>query len=76
VRRTAAQLVGQLRVTEAVEPLLGLLMTDDSAQVRQAAAIALGRIGGADANSALADAKRVEKDEAVLGAIGVATRMK
>jgi HEAT repeat protein len=76
VRRTAAQLVGQLRVADAVEPLLGLLITDSSAQVRQAAAIALGRIGGSDAAAALADAKKVEHDDQVLDAIQIAARMK
>jgi len=76
VRRTAAQLVGELRLASAVEPLLGVLMTDDSTQVRQAAAIALGRIGGAEAGTALADAKTMEHDDAVLQAIQIATRMK
>lgn len=76
VRRTAAQLVGELRLGSAVEPLLGVLMTDDSAQVRQAAAIALGRIGGAEAGAALADAKTMEQDAAVKNAIDIATRMK
>ena len=76
VRRTAAQLVGELRVTDALEPLMGLLMADDSAQVRQAAAIALGRIGGTDAAAALVDAKKLERDEQVLDAIQIASRMK
>ena len=76
VRRTAAQLVGELRLASAVEPLLGVLITDDSAQVRQAAAIALGRIGGAEAGAALADAKTLEHDESVLQAIDIARRMK
>lgn len=76
VRRTAAQLVGELRLSAAVEPLLGVLITDESAQVRQAAAIALGRIGGGEVQSALTDAKSVERDEAVLQAIAVALKMK
>jgi hypothetical protein len=75
VRRTAAQLVGEMRVSDAVEPLLGLLMTDDSTQVRQAAAIALGRIGGSDAASALSDAKKMEQDASVMDAINVAAHM-
>jgi len=76
VRRTAAQLAGELRLSAAVEPLLGVLITDESAQVRQAAAIALGRIGGGEVAAALSDAKSVERDEAVLQAISVALQMK
>jgi HEAT repeat protein len=76
VRRTAAQLAGELRITNAVEPLLGIIMTDADAQVRQAAVIALGRIGGADASAALADAQSVEKNAAVLDAIAVASKMR
>lgn len=75
VRRTAAQLAGERRITGAVEPLLGLVMTDADAQVRQAAVIALGHIGGADASAALADAKSVEKNADVLVAIDIASKM-
>jgi HEAT repeat protein len=75
VRRTAAQLAGELHVTAAVEPLLGLVMTDADAQVRQAAVIALGHIGGAEARAALADAKSVEKNAGVLDAIAIASKM-
>ena len=76
VRRTAAQLSGELKIQDALDPLLGLLITDDSAQVRQAAAIALGKLGGSAAQEALADAKKLEKDDGVLGAIDIATRMR
>jgi HEAT repeat protein len=76
VRRTAAQLAGELRLPAAIEPLLGVLMTDESVQVRQAAAIALGRIGGGDAVSALGDAKGLERDESVQQAIAIALQMK
>jgi HEAT repeat protein len=76
VRQTAAQLAGELRLMAAVDPLLGLLMTDDSPQVRQAAAIALGRIGGSDALAGLSDAKPLEHDDGVLGAIDIAGRMR
>jgi HEAT repeat protein len=76
VRRASVQLVGELRIKDAVEPLMGLLMTDDSAQVRQAAAIALGRIGGNEAVTALTDAKPLEKDDGVSGAIEIALRMR
>lgn len=76
VRSTAAQLVGELRLSAAVEPLLGVLITDESVQVRQAAAIALGRIGGAESEAALSDARRVESSEDVLQAISIALRMR
>jgi HEAT repeat protein len=76
VRRAGAQLSGELRIVDAVEPLAGLLVTDDSAQVRQAAAIALGRIGGSEALAALSDALKLEKDDSVSGAIEIARRMR
>jgi HEAT repeat protein len=75
-RRMAAQIAGELRIADALDPLLGLLMTDDDASVRQAAAIALGRLGDADARDALNDARRSEKDSGVLDAIDVAQRMR
>jgi HEAT repeat protein len=74
VRRASAQLAGELAIQDAVEPLMGLLMTDDSAQVRQAAAIALGKLGG-EGRAALDDAQATEKDDQVLGAIEIARRM-
>ncbi len=76
VRRAATQLAGERRIADAVDPLMGLLMTDESPQVRQAAAISLGRIGGSDAREALRDAQKVEDHDLVLGAIEVALRMK
>ena len=74
VRRASAQLAGELGIQDAVEPLMGLLMTDDSTQVRQAAAIALGKLGG-DGRAALDDAQATEKDDQVIGAIDIARRM-
>ena len=76
VRRASVQVAGEMRIQDAVEPLMGLLMTDDSAQVRQAAAIALGKLGGSDAFDALDDALTLEKDEQVTGAIDIARRMR
>jgi hypothetical protein len=76
VRRAGSQLAGELRIADAVEPLVGLLVTDDSPQVRQAAAIALGRIGSGEARAALGDALPLEKDESVAGAIEIARRMR
>lgn len=75
VRALSAQLAGELRLGAASDALLGILMTDERAHVRQAAAIALGRIGSADATSALSDAQRTEQDGAVQDAIGIAQRM-
>ena len=76
VRRAAAQLAGERRIADTVDPLMGLLMTDESPQVRQAAAISLGRIGGSDAREALRDAQKVEDHDLVRGAIDVALRMR
>lgn len=76
VRRLAVQIAGEQRIKDAAEPLMGLLMTDDDAVVRQAAAIALGRIGGSEAFAALSDSKAQEKDEGVRGAIDIAQRMR
>jgi len=76
VRNLAVQLSGELRLTAASDALLGILMTDDSVRVRQAAAIALGHIGGVDAGDALSDAMTVEKDSAVQDAISIARRMR
>jgi HEAT repeat protein len=76
VRRASAQLAGEMRIADAVEPLMGLLMADDNTQVRQAAAIALGKLGTSDAIMALEDARTLEKDEQVSGAIDIARRMR
>ena len=76
VRRKAVQLVGELELQAGVEPLLGILMTDENAQVRQAAAIALGRIGGAEARDALTDARKLEQSSDVQDAIAIAQRMR
>jgi len=75
VRLHAAQLVGQFRVAEAVAPLSGLLRGDDSVAVRQAAAWSLGRIGGADANTALVEVTTTETARGVLDAIEIAQQM-
>jgi HEAT repeat protein len=76
VRRAAVQLSGELRLSAASERLTGALQTDDSPQVRQAAAFALGRIGGAGTADVLARAESSERDAAVLDAITVARRMR
>lgn len=75
VRAVAAQIAGELRLTAASDALLGVLMTDESPQVRQAAAIALGRVAGGDKSGALSDALREERDVSVRDAISIAMRM-
>ncbi|MDW8363219.1 MAG: HEAT repeat domain-containing protein [Myxococcales bacterium] len=76
VRRQAALVVGELRVQEAVEALAALLRGDENADVRQAAAWALGRIGGAAARSELQRAAESERASLVLDAIEVALLMR
>ncbi len=75
VRRAAAQLSGALGVSDARQPLFGLLMTDQSPAVRQAAAFALGQLGGEGVASALEAARKTEKSDGVLDAIDIAARM-
>jgi len=76
VRRRAAQLVGEFRVDAAVPALEALLTADESRDVRQAAAWALGRVGGTDARRALTAAMDVEGDSLVRDAIEVGLRMR
>ncbi len=73
VRRAAANLLGQRRYAASREALGALLTTDASIDVREAAAIALGRIGGAEA--VLTAARTPEQDAAVLNAIDIARAM-
>jgi HEAT repeat protein len=76
VRTRAAQLLGDLRVASAAAPLIELLgRTDDPPVARQAAAIALGRIGGSDASDALRSARERESDPSVQDALAVALNM-
>jgi HEAT repeat protein len=53
-----------------------MLLGDDAATARKAAAWALGRIGGSTGRSALIDAKESEQDPRVQDAIDIASRMK
>jgi hypothetical protein len=75
-RRQAALLVGQLRVGGAVPVLVALLRGDEDANVRRAAAWALGRLGGTEASAALGAAIATESNRQVLDAIEVAQRMR
>jgi len=75
VRQRAARLCGEMLIRAAEPVLVAMLRGDESVQVRQAAAWALGRVGGKDGRSALTAAKQDEKSDRVLDAIEIAARM-
>ena len=75
VRMRAARLCGEHRVSAAEQTLIAVLRGDESVAARKAAAWALGRIGGANGSEALIAAKKTEKNEQVLDAIDIASRM-
>jgi hypothetical protein len=75
VRARAAQIIGELRVREAAGELTGVLRDDESADVRKAAAWALGRLGGTGARAALLQASERESDPGVQDALDVAVAM-
>lgn len=74
IRRQAARAIGLYHVTASVMPLAAMLIGDTDMSVRQAAAWALGRIGGADARAALRDAEAMQDDDRVIDAIRLALR--
>jgi HEAT repeat protein len=76
IRMRSARLLGTFRVAEAVPALQGMLETDTNVRVRQAAAWALGRIGGESARGALRSAATVESSSLVQNAIEVALAMR
>jgi len=76
IRMRSARLLGTFRVAEAVPALQGMLETDTNVRVRQAAAWALGRIGGESARGALRAAATVESSSLVQNAIEVALAMR
>lgn len=75
VRVRAAQLAGEKKLQAAVGPLGAALQTEPSVAARQAAAWALGQIGGDDARQALTAARDNEREPGVQDAIAVALRM-
>jgi hypothetical protein len=75
IRMRAARLLGEQRVAAAEPALVAMLEGDVSRDVRQAAAWALGRIGGADGTAALTAALASEQDSLVKDAIRVALAM-
>lgn len=74
VRRQAARAVGLFRVESALPALGAMLVGDVEWSVRQAAAWALGRIGGPRARAILVDAEPMQDDDRVLDAIRLALR--
>jgi HEAT repeat protein len=76
VQRRAALAVGTLRVAEAVPALAAILSGSGDTSLRQAAAWALGRIGGSAAQSALTAQQGTETQSLVRDAIGIALRMR
>ncbi|MFT3921497.1 MAG: HEAT repeat domain-containing protein [Myxococcales bacterium] len=75
VRTRAARLCGEYRVAEAQTTLIAMLEGDSASQARKAAAWALGRVGAAEGQSALAEASGREQEQGVLDAIRIAQRM-
>ena len=69
LRRRAASVVGALRIADAVPVLAAMLRGDTDRSARQAAAWALGRIGTAEARTALAEVRSTEHESLVLDAI-------
>lgn len=69
LRRHAASIVGSLHATDSVRVLAAMLSGDTDRGARGAAAWALGQIGGAAAQMALAAAQTTEHDTLVLDAI-------
>lgn len=76
VRRQSALLLGEFRVEASAPALAGILRSDADSNARQAAAWALGRIGTADARTALAEAAASEPVSLVRDAITIAQRMR
>ncbi|MEI7827471.1 MAG: HEAT repeat domain-containing protein [Euryarchaeota archaeon] len=74
VRRSAAETLGELEETRAVEPLT-LALKDTDSNVRLSVALALGMIGDASATALLTYALNDERDEAVCGALETALDM-
>jgi HEAT repeat protein len=76
VRVRAAQITGELRLPGADDALAQILARDKAPAARQAAAWALGRLGGSVAKDALIDARTHEADPGVIDAIDIAIRMR
>ncbi len=71
-RRTAALVIGQLRLTSHTDDLVARLRTDEEPTVRQAAAIALGELEHPSTLEPLVDHLASERDAAVVAAVATA----
>ncbi|MCU0645325.1 MAG: HEAT repeat domain-containing protein [bacterium] len=65
IRSSAAQLLGERKVEEAVKPLVKMLDAEKHYAVRITAALALYQIGGDDAKKALKEKMKDEKHKTV-----------
>jgi HEAT repeat protein len=74
VRRSAAEMLGELEEGRAVEPLT-LVLKDSDSDVRISAALALGMIGDASSTASLTYALTDEHDKAVRRALETALDM-
>ena len=72
LRRRAANVVGALRISDAVPVLAAMLRGDVDTSARQAAAWALGRMGTTESRGALVEVRATEHDSLVLDAISSA----
>ncbi|MCR2804458.1 tRNA epoxyqueuosine(34) reductase QueG [Paenibacillus soyae] len=75
IQRNAIIALGNFKEASAVPDLIGVLTKDPRPVLRGTAAWSLGRIGGAEAQRALSEARGSEKDEEALAAIGFALDM-
>lgn len=65
IRSSAAQLLGERKVEEAITPLIKMLDAEKHYAIRITAALALYQIGGDDAMKALKDKVKDEKNKTV-----------
>jgi HEAT repeat protein len=65
IRASAAQLIGERKVVEAVKPLVKMLKTEENTSARIIAAMALYQIGDEKATVALKEAAANDKNKTV-----------
>jgi len=65
IRTSAAQLIGERKVVEAVKPLVKMLKTEENTSARIIAAMALYQIGDKNAKVALKEAASKDKNKTV-----------
>lgn len=69
IRTSAAQLLGERKVVEAVKPLVKMLKTEENTSARIVVAMALYQIGGKKATVALREAAAKDKNKTVRRAV-------